>query len=249
MAVYVKKGTFGYKEEPEHEATHVVMSIAEYNAMQEQMEVLEIEKKMAMEDAKHFLKIERMKFEDKCEQCKLVVDEEVEMAKKEAADLVKEAQEKGDVYQRLNANLIRICKERANAERNLRPKKEHTGYVVISSQEKEIRYQDKRIWKNAVVWETVLQSPYGIEFTEEQARTMITGEVLSNEGGWKLGAVGISSCFMTNFENLVSKCPEEIKTQNIAFNERLRANYKAGYWEYIVLHTLPLGQVPKDMLP
>ena len=29
----------------------------------------------------------------------------------------------------LNANLLRIAKERANADRKLKPKKEHTGYA------------------------------------------------------------------------------------------------------------------------
>jgi len=33
----------------------------------------------------------------------------------------------------LNANLIRINKERANAKRGLTPKKEHHGYIVLDS--------------------------------------------------------------------------------------------------------------------
>lgn len=249
MAVYVKKSTFGYKEEVEQGATHVVMSIAEYKATEEQIEVLEIEKKMAMEDANHFLKIEKMKFVDKCEQCKLLNSDEIEMAKKEAEAKVKEAQEKAEVYQRLNDNLIRICKERANADRKLKPKKEHTGYVVISSQEKEIRYQERRKWRTAVVWETVLQSPYSIDFTEEQARNLIFEELLTNEGGWKLGKIGISARYMVDYGELVEELGDKIKDKNRAFGQRLRANYKAGYWEYIVMHTFPLGPVPKDMLP
>ncbi|WP_289466172.1 hypothetical protein, partial [Klebsiella pneumoniae] len=35
-----------------------------------------------------------------------------------------------EYQKRLNENLLRISKERANAARKLKPKKEHSGYVV-----------------------------------------------------------------------------------------------------------------------
>ena len=38
--------------------------------------------------------------------------------------------------------------------------------------------------------------------------------------------------------------PEE---HNIMFKGRLRAKYRAGYWEIIFSHTKPLGIVPADM--
>ena len=45
-------------------------------------------------------------------------------------ELEKERQE--SAYQRgLNKNLLRIAKERANADRKLKPKKEHTGYFSV----------------------------------------------------------------------------------------------------------------------
>ena len=112
-----------------------------------------------------------------------------------------------------------------------------------------VRYKKRRSMVTAVVWETTFQSPYSTEFTEEQARKQIVSELLSQKGGCKLGKVGINDRIITEYEKLVEKYPENINVQNTAFNERLRANFKAGYWEYIVLHTLPLGAVPKDMLP
>lgn len=149
----------------------------------------------------------------------------------------------------LNQNLLRINKEKSNAERKLRPKKEHTGYVVISSQEKEVRYKAGKRMQSLVVWETILQSPYSIDFPEEQARTQIYNELLTNEGGWKLGDIGITSRYMASLEEMVENLGQKIFEQNRAYSQRLRANYKAGYWEYIVLHTLPLERVPKNMLP
>ena len=63
-------------------------------------------------------------------------------------------------YQKgLNANLLRISRERANADRSLRPKKEHTGYAVVRSMEKEYRYKISRhSWGKVMLWETVIQS-------------------------------------------------------------------------------------------
>ena len=59
-----------------------------------------------------------------------------------------EAQAEATYQRELNANLIRIAKERANAERKLKPKKEHSGFVVVSSIEKECRYKDgNRHWR------------------------------------------------------------------------------------------------------
>ena len=120
----------------------------------------------------------------------------------------------------LNANLLRISRERANADRGLRPKKIHTGYVVVMSSEKEIRYKTGRNkLLTAKVWETVLQSPYSVDFTESSYENLIETEK------WK-----------------------EIKsTHNTLFSRQFRANYRAGYWEYIIQHTKPLGIVPAEM--
>ena len=57
------------------------------------------------------------------------------------ADLAAERAE--SAHQRaLNANLLRISRERANADRKLKPKKEHTGYVVVVSEETDHQYKD-----------------------------------------------------------------------------------------------------------
>ena len=79
-------------------------------------------------------------------------------------------------------------------DRSLRPKKEHTGYAVVRSMEKEYRYKiSRQSWGKVMLWETVIQSPYSMEFTEEQARKQIRRELLrdKNGGDWLIGKVGI----------------------------------------------------------
>lgn len=34
---------------------------------------------------------------------------------------------------------------------------------------------------------------------------------------------------------------------NVMVDARLKANFRAGYWELIFKHTKPLGVIPKDM--
>ena len=40
---------------------------------------------------------------------------------------------------------------------------------------------------------------------------------------------------------------EVMMERNDLFERMLRANYRVGYWEYIIQHTKPLGIVPADM--
>ena len=106
-----------------------------------------------------------------------------------------EAESKIKYWQGLNENLLRISKERANADRKLKPKKEHTGYVVVSSTEKEYRYKvNRRDFETVMLWETVLQTPYPIDFTEEQAREE-TKELIGNDGrgNWLIARLGINT--------------------------------------------------------
>jgi len=150
----------------------------------------------------------------------------------------------------LNANLLRISRERANADRGLRPKKVHTGYVVVMSSEKEIRYKNGRNkLLTAKVWETILQSPYSVDFTESQARQLIEEDLLTRGNGL-LAEVGITLiCHGNGYEALTeAENWKEIKfLHNALFSRQLRANYRTGYWEYIIQHTKPLGIVPTEM--
>lgn len=150
----------------------------------------------------------------------------------------------------LNANLLRISRERANADRGLRPKKVHTGYVVVTSSEKEIRYRGGRNkLLTAKVWETVLQSPYSVDFTESQARQLIEENLLTEKNGL-LADVGITLiCHGNGYETLTEvENWKEIKIlHNALFSRQLRANYRVGYWEYIIQHTKPLGIVPIEL--
>ena len=168
----------------------------------------------------------------------------------------------------LNENLLRIARERANADRKLKPKKEHTGYSVVFSTEKEHRYGKGKNMTRVMLWETVIQSPYSIDLPEGLVRKQITDELtrVNEDGESLICRIGIDSFYPGSYAAMLQKRkqielfeesitigreddeePEKPKGENIMLRPYFRANFKAGYWEAVFFHTKPLGVVPADM--
>jgi len=223
------------------ECTHVILTKEEYGKLVEQ--IAKAEREVAETNRQAAASIEKMK-----QEARRRIAQEQEDCRKSLDDLneeLKRAQEEGIYLAGLNENLLRIARERANADRKLKPKKEHTGYVVVVSSEKEYRYKvTRREWDTVMLWETVLQSPYSIEFTEEQAREQ-TKEL---EVGAYIERLGITAYIPGKYDDVIrTQAWRQYGDQNVMLEKRLRANYKVGYWEVIISHTKPLVAVPPDM--
>lgn len=141
----------------DQECSHVIQTKQEYETLLRQRDRAKREKEEAERTAAR--EISRVKQETAHE-----ADRAAQRAQAQIDDLLQHVERKtAEIADQraLNANLLRISRERANADRGLRPKKVHTGYVVVMSSEKEIRYKTGRNkLLTAKVWETVLQSPY-----------------------------------------------------------------------------------------
>lgn len=164
-----------------------------------------------------------------------------------------EAERAESAHQRaLNANLLRIAKERANTDRKLKPKKEHTGYGVVTFREKEYRYKvGNRHWRETKLWETVIQSPYTIDLPEELARKQIMDDLLGPDEclDGLVCRIGINAFYPGSYEEFEynqerGESPEE---QNVMLEPHLQANGRYGYWEVVFFHTKPLSTIPKEM--
>ena len=236
----------GYKEVPggqsDPECTHVILSQQEYGKLVAEKQRAEAEAAEAKRAAKLQIDREWRKTQTEMEQAKQEAQETVDSMQKTLDGEYRDI----EYLKGLNKNLLRISKERANAERKLKPKKGHTGYVVLGSKEKEYRYKvDRRNWDAVMLWETTVQSPYTIDFTEEQAREQ-TRE-LTDMGGL-ISRMGIEESFPGKYDDMIDSNREfQLAELNVMLERRLQANYKTGYWEVVFSHTKPLGLVPEDM--
>lgn len=251
MSEFVRKATIGYKVVPrghgDPELTHVILTKEEYEDL---LAEIQKEKKKATKaalDAKK--RVQEVTDQSNMELQK--IQETTEQTIGELREEVAAEREEREYQQRLNVNLLRISKERANASRKLQPKKEHSGYVVISSMEKDHSYKYGSNRRTVRLWETVLQTPFFIDFTEEQARTETEKLFQKDETGmWPIGKIGINGQYLSGYGEMVrAKDAAEWKEYNVIVEKKLRANFRAGYWEQILLHTKPLGVVPAEMRP
>ena len=254
MSEFVKKNMVGYKPLPgghsDPECTHVILTLQEYDQLLREKSMAEQEARAARDQAAREVAAADRRASQEAYRAAQEAQEKVEAIRGEL-----EAERAESAHQReLNANLLRISRERANADRKLKPKKEHTGYLVMISGEKELRYKDgNRNLKKALLWETVIQSPYSIEFTEKQARRQIMEELLrkDDESRSLLSQIGIEGLYNKSYGSLLhdrAYC-QEPERFNIMLKPKFRANFRAGYWEVVFYHTKPLGSVPKELRP
>ena len=252
MARFVKDGAFGYKAVPggqsDPECTHVILTLKEYDKLLQEKARAEQEARSTKYDAERA--IDKAKRDASYTAQKAAEEARQTVAGIESALATERAE---SAHQRaLNANLLRIAKERANADRKLKPKKEHTGYLVVFSGEKEHQFKDgNRRVKRVLLWETVIQSPYVVDFPEVQIRKQILEELLrKDEDGYRLiDRLGINGYYGKGYGSMIEDrewCAEPERF-NIMLKPKFRANFRAGYWEVVCLHTKPLGVVPKDM--
>lgn len=252
MSEFVKKAAFGgYKPVPggysDPELSHVILTKAEYDGLLDQIQAAQNETAAAVRQADQREKSILNQANAKIQQIQSAADKSVGELQKE---LSAERAER-EYQQSLNANLLRISKERANASRKLKPKKEHSGYVVISSTEKDHSYKYGANRKTVRLWETVLQTPFSIDFTEEQARKEMA-ELFQDDkvGGWLIEKIGITGVYLDGYREMIQdKDAAEWMKRNVMVERKLRANFRAGYWEIVFLHTKSLGIVPAEMRP
>lgn len=146
-------------------------------------------------------------------------------------------------FEAANQNFIRIMKERSNAERGLSPKKQHTGYIVLSTTEKFYKFEN--------YWETIIQTPFGLNMPahiadnlSEELFAPYTIEPEVEEYKSLISKIGINGeKIIEEFKHLTGK----EKTSNTVFFKSMKGNFKSGFWEILIKHTRELSEVPWEM--
>ncbi len=130
MGEFVRKTLVGYKEIPggraDPECTHVILTMKEYEEQLRRIAAAEQETQATKREAEKAIRSAKSDAQYKIQ---IAESEAAEIVADLEGELEKERQE--SAYQRgLNKNLLRIAKERANADRKLKPKK-RTYWVLF----------------------------------------------------------------------------------------------------------------------
>lgn len=149
--------------------------------------------------------------------------------------------------QRLNSTLLQMHKKDANVSRDLRPKKQHSGYVVQKSRQRDVRFRMGKAQVCARVFETVIQTPFSTQLPMDLA--IQAAKELRMEGEWSIEKIGIQEIELGGYERFVKANQErDPREKNIAVDISWTANYSTRFWEATIQHTLPLTEVPAEML-
>lgn len=239
------KAVVGGSSDPE--CTHVILTLDEYDELHQRVRVAINDGKRAKEEAARAAATSAANAEKAVQKIQDEAAQEIAQLKKKV-----ETERAGKEYQiGLNQDFKRIARERANADRGIKPKKERSGYVVLSSRQKKYRYKENRNdWEEVYLWESVIQTPYVVSFTAEQAM-METRELFARDeqGYWLIGRLGIDGEYGGKYEDMLddSRCAAW-KDYNIIVDKSFNANAKAGYWEIIITHTKPLDNIGTELL-
>mgnify|MGYP001015103486 CR=1 FL=1 len=242
MGEFVKKTMMGYREVPgghsDPECTHVILTETEYAKLQRKIS-----------DAEQLARTTKYEAEREVDSARRDADYKIRQNVEKANQTIKRWSEALDAeraesghLRSLNENLLRIARERANADRKLKPKKEHTGYSVVFSTEKEHRYGKGKNMTRVMLWETVIQSPYSIDLPEGLVRKQITDELtrVNEDGESLICRIGIDSFYPGSYAAMMKNRnkrpwyeipeetdePEEHKEENIMLLPHFRANFK-----------------------
>ena len=180
----------GYKESEQSKADYMAWEINEADDFFSKMSELTKEN----QDNKERLSKSREKNEELAEENKKLqekIKELEESLRKETArtinsqELYLQTKDLLNVEEKKNANLLRISRERANADRKITPKKDHCGYVqMYCEQTKLIKTIKKEVTQgmrsrtvldkiSLLVWKYNFQTPYLASFSSDMAKELI----------------------------------------------------------------------------
>lgn len=287
MGYFVKKTLTGYKEVPggysDPDAEYYIQTIEEYQADRTMVENVKNVAAQVKRDAEDRVQQSRYSMGNQLIKYKQQVKDEADrrvaqanvavvQKNKRLAELEAELAQTKELLKNanyLNRNLKRIARERANQKRGITPKKEHDGYLVLSSRQwmehYDYIYTDEEYevmdsaWKNkhkkpyiehrtVDVWKSIIQTPYDASLPLSQIRGMIEDDDLWNGGVLKEIGCPCMSKNENNGKYTAFGKNDDGYEQNGCYKWKFWANYRSGFWELEIFTTKSL-QVPVHRRP
>lgn len=209
----VVKGITGYRQ-VENAETHVILTLKEYNTLSNELESkinelnnLKLNNQFQIEELKNQFAVTIKK--SNFEKDKIISDlqSQIEIL----IDKVNKAEN-------LNKNLIRICRERANAKRDIKNKKKHNGYICLSSESYRFNNSDKEFNK------ILVETPYTINMIIDDVKNLIL-EDFKNQILKDLGYDNIVDYY--TFKNLYFNDNDDNK---YLIYKNLKSSFKTNLW-------------------
>ena len=147
-------------------------------------------------------------------------------------------------------NVYRIMRERANAARGIVPKKQHDGYLVLSSRQWKERYSaivnGKKTQYSANVWRSVLETPYDVTMTADQINQQVENDlrkITSDIGCHCMVSEKDNGRYKNGMEKI-----ENSREKNVLYKWDLMANFRSSLWQLEIYTTQSLI-VPESRRP
>ena len=225
----VFKNVIGYHKETENkEATHVILTLEEYNDLQEEIRKTNNEKNKTIEESTGKIRQCIAQSEKQISEVQVKAEKRVNTLQNDLNSANNEIARLED----LNANLKRICKERANSKRNLTPKKEHHGYMMLDSQQYSYKFyfKEKKSTCTLPCWKVRIQSFYDSSIPYETVANELSNDLITTYGS----TLNVQSLYPNG--SLERKSAAELKKlwendKNFIFSTSYRCNMKSGFWE------------------
>lgn len=137
----------------------------------------------------------------------------------------------------LNSNLLRISRERANQERNLRPKKSHNGFVILNRQSIPYKFYFNSNSKNRKTnfiefecFKTKIQTPFNSSINLDLIKDDIINSFknIMNEFSIDIwyNYYSINNTSLSNLEEIFYS-----SKNNFIFKHCFITNYKSNLWQ------------------
>ena len=262
------------------DATHIILNISEYDDLTEKyrkaQSMLQQIRERADADIERVRKECRQDYDREMYLQKKMTSDQVEQANVELTYMrkqldgkereIKQLQKDIKSADELNRDLLRICKERANATRGICPKKKHDGYIILDSRQWHQRYNeelpqngyekrthewlvahDKIVTQNkgTSTWKSRIQTPYDIGMRLENIQSKIEQDLKSSV----LEEIGVEQFNCRNENGRFCRVwDDDGNEKNLLYKWDYKANVCAGMWEVEVYTTLSLA-VPEYRRP
>ena len=183
---YYKKMGIWHEEKEGNEGTHYICDADLLDEIFNDFSNTIKEKENKIRQLEAQIEQNRQEYNQRLDIWKRKYEGEAKAKMYEAEKLKKEAEIKSSENENLCKALLRINKENANAKRKIKPKKEHSGYIVKERETYNYLYSGKMDYEDFFedkmkLFRVTVQTPYSVIFQEKDALNLVLKDLDSGK--------------------------------------------------------------------